>query len=830
MEPLNEIVLGLGAGDGYSGDDLTNLQTALQHDEVPYLHDADPSHPVLELRIHGVGGAPATDNLETPSVLQVAGDAQAGFFRPWYPGGTGVGRRRVEAYCWGGLNYRASWSALWLMLLPFGLVNVAHWALPVSTNRSLTAASRALLRLLALTLTATFVATTAYVLGDLLAWQAAETGSLWSWLGWFTRLSIGVRLAIAMLAALVVVGGLWWLSLRTQGKYEMRESGRDAPDDPNWALSARSFWCGERPLVRQRMAHLTVSAATVLFVEVLPHSSVNWLRVTLMIVAGGLALVATITVLTSWTDRAASAGATVTRTDDTLNIVAWGSLALAALIACARIGWRPVRDDAAIPYDPELQVILLFVGLGLVLVLLAFVAAQRPWGQPDVMGKGFASVGVAALATLVSSIFGGTLIMTVTNVLARPTALKPSIEHAQVGSTVLTVPTTAFACGLAFAVTLLSVVGVGVVMLVIRSKIAHHLRTCNGDGTLAVVYTDRGADPAGVTDRAARKATATTWATSKLTDFAAGALFGVVVPTGITLLVYEICLLAKRSTAWVATTATYGTTAGVFVTGAFLLYLRSALTNSMKRKRFGFFWDVVTFWPRACHPFGPPSYAERSVPEVVARIRRIVGGSAGDAGDPAVAQQAAEVVVASLVPNLHETHSPVLLVGYSQGAPIATAVVSQLPPDVRGRVALLTLAAPIRRLYGRTFPAYFGTGQLKYVASQLDTGTHVRWRNLVRRSDYIGGWALVDLPADDPLVDREIYDPPVLWTDANPSPPPAHQHSDWFPDPQTRPFADELAAMFPGAGAATEKSPTSAAGASRGEAPVSTRDSHVRSS
>ena len=125
---LDPITLGLGAVYGYSGSDLTNLRSALP-DEVPYTPEGAPEQ-VLELRIHGVGGAPATDNLETPSVLQVAGDGAAGFFRAWYPGGTANGRPKREAYCWGQLNYQAWWSALWLMLLPFGLINVAHWALP----------------------------------------------------------------------------------------------------------------------------------------------------------------------------------------------------------------------------------------------------------------------------------------------------------------------------------------------------------------------------------------------------------------------------------------------------------------------------------------------------------------------------------------------------------------------------------------------------------------------------------------------------------------------------------------------------------------------------
>jgi len=45
-------------------------------------------------------------------------------------------------------------------------------------------------------------------------------------------------------------------------------------------------------------------------------------------------------------------------------------------------------------------------------------------------------------------------------------------------------------------------------------------------------------------------------------------------------------------------------------------------------------------------------------------------------------------------------------------------------------------------------------------------------------------------------VNREIVAPPVLWGADNPSPPPAHLHSDWFPDPQTRACADELGGVL----------------------------------
>ena len=126
---------------------------------------------------------------------------------------------------------------------------------------------------------------------------------------------------------------------------------------------------------------------------------------------------------------------------------------------------------------------------------------------------------------------------------------------------------------------------------------------------------------------------------------------------------------------------------------------------------------------------------------------------------------------------------------------------------MRDKVALLTLAAPVRRLYGRAFPAYFGRDQLETLVGLLkDTTGDVRWRNLVRESDYVGGYAFVDPRGQAAKVDRMIAEPPALWLsprgdarrgiDRSPLTVPMHLHSDWFIDRQTYPHADTLADLL----------------------------------
>jgi hypothetical protein len=129
-------------------------------------------------------------------------------------------------------------------------------------------------------------------------------------------------------------------------------------------------------------------------------------------------------------------------------------------------------------------------------------------------------------------------------------------------------------------------------------------------------------------------------------------------------------------------------------------------------------------------------------------------------------------------------------------------------------VALLTLACPARRLYGRAFPAYLGPPQLTELARLLDAkapGESLaagqpagRWKNLRRRSDFIGSWVFAEPPtrlSDADLhtnIDQPCWDPVILVPDANPTPPPIHRHSQWWQDPRTSKVGDHLVRLLGG--------------------------------
>src|SRR5690606_36516328 len=216
----------------------------------------------------------------------------------------------------------------------------------------------------------------------------------------------------------------------------------------------------------------------------------------------------------------------------------------------------------------------------------------------------------------------------------------------------------------------------------------------------------------------------------------------------------------------------FGVTAGSWLGGLLLAALvwvgQSAYRNRPVRQAVGVLWDIGTFWPRAAHPLAPPSYAERAVPQLVARVTReadegrgvlLSGHSQGSVlaaatvwqlpprcrpqvalsthasplARPSYAERAVPQLVARVTREADEGRG-VLLSGHSQGSVLAAATVWQLPPRCRPRVALITHGSPLHRLYARYFPAHFGPAALADVERRV-----AYWRNLWRCTDAIGG-------------------------------------------------------------------------------------------
>lgn len=252
--------------------------------------DGSPARPeasgtALELLVHGVGGTTPEKMLDDPRTVRITGDDIAAVFRRADDVDAEKAQRDgpvPEAYVWCNLTSGNGTRALWLLLLPFMVVNLAHWMRPTARGRKRTVRLYGLLvRLAGLTLTVLLVAAACEVALDLAAWQCAGTRACaesHSWLGflspdvsddgWWSR--PGRRLALAALVPAALTGLLWYLSHRTWSAYEsqqpMSREGEPEEDHGRTALSRPGFWYGRRLVARLRAAHtaaglLTIAAA-----------------------------------------------------------------------------------------------------------------------------------------------------------------------------------------------------------------------------------------------------------------------------------------------------------------------------------------------------------------------------------------------------------------------------------------------------------------------------------------------------------------------------------------------------------------------------------------
>ena len=223
-----------------------------------------------ELRVHGVSGTPPEAMLDHPHVRRCAGDDEAGFYRRSYPDGlVPPGADRLEAYSWGGLTSGSPLRVLWLLLLPFTLVNVSHFMQP----RELPAGDRrrrlleAVLRLLALSLTLTLVLSAAGVAMDLAAWQCpaarapcSDRQVLLRFLGEGFWHQPGRRVALAALVPTALIGLLWYFGTRTwSGNEQVRRPQGTILDAP-LPLQRRELWNGPIPCTLLSYAALSSPA------------------------------------------------------------------------------------------------------------------------------------------------------------------------------------------------------------------------------------------------------------------------------------------------------------------------------------------------------------------------------------------------------------------------------------------------------------------------------------------------------------------------------------------------------------------------------------------
>ncbi|MFG2563178.1 hypothetical protein [Streptomyces sp. NPDC048496] len=768
----------------------------------------------LELLVHGVGGATPQSMLGDPRIARVTGDATAAIFRRSGDVDAEQHPERYrdrpieEAYCWSNLTSGNGSRALWLLLLPFMVVNLAHWMRPTAKGR--TRAVRlygVLVRLVALSLTVLLTAAACEVALDLVAWQCAgapECSDQRSWLGflstsqdgWWSQ--PGRRLALAALVPTVLVGLLWFLSNRTWSAYESQRplTGAEPDDDvldngteatpttetPTTetpaagtpvagtpvvrpALGRPGFWYGRRLVARLRAAHTAAGFLTVAS-SVAGAAARHDRAVTgpvpeflgqlieAMLVLGTLVVLGVV----------CSRGRSERRLDNRLDgaVITWlPGTALALLVVTAvyaawsRPGWV---SAGTLPGDVTFRV--LTVGQGMLVVALAAVALglYRRTPEPRTVMYGLGGPAVAMLACALGGVMSGGVAQRVADWLDGPGT--PGMGR----SSLIDGPPVLLSWQASVIPVLLALLLIPAVVLGVRTWLAARAM----EPEVNKEYREKRPDAART------RQIARTRALAALTDSAPW-LLGLV--SGATLLLGAGAVAGAWASGEVPGLALDG--AGPFIesvaevaqsTGSwmigfgFIVFVtcgRRAYRDASTRRTIGILWDVGTFWPRAAHPFAPPCYAERAVPDLASRMAGWTG----------------------------RTRGRLVISGHSQGSVLAASAVWQLPAGARKRVALLTYGSPIERLYGRWFPAYFGPGPLH----GLHRSVHC-WRNLWRATDPIGGRVRLDVGAG-PEVDRGPLRDPLVYgrTPEHPLPEPVLGHSDYQADPV---FAEERAALL----------------------------------
>ena len=702
-----------------------------------------------ELRVHGVSGTPPESMLDHPTVRRVSGDAASGFYRRvWQAESIAADDDRdvLEAYSWGGLTAGSKLRALWLLLLPFLLVNVAFYARPADRPGARQRLGEAVQRLFALTITATLVLATVNVAMDFAGWQCLRPGgagscaSAWvRWLSWPWLASPGRRIAVTALVPLAVIALLWWLANKTWCATEVT-AVEDAPPEAvqRSPLENRRMWNSAQPVRRLRAVHITAALALVGVLALAPFAG-SWrsgvaLGAALLVVLLAIGVLSVVLAcLPSMSDRPRKGdenkGETASR------YVAALPRATLALVTLA-LGWLwfagPAPSgspgaprtslpwlSAAIHVDIAAQAVLLAV-LTVLLTLMRrdgrrSAAADR---TTPAAWYGYATAVLMLFGSALSGGYAAALVLTVAHVLGKPMPRDQGIDP-------LVTPLPYF-----WAAAVAPLVAVAALVLGGCGYLA--IRRAADRGMLDAVrarYSD------GTTDAGRATAIARQWATATLDD-TFRKITGWFVAITVVLIALAFAGYAVDPAASTDTTVLAGmANVGDWLIGLFaaaLLYVgRQTFQNAGTRRSVGVIWDVGTFWPRAAHPLAPPSYAERAVPELVNRIDYLRRGG----------------------------RSNVLLSCHSQGTVLGAAVVMQLTYAQSGSVALLTYGSPLRRLYARFFPAYFDLAELRRIGSFLLGGRDTAmsgwpWRNLYRSSDPIGGPVF-----DGSGVDRHLLDP-----------------------------------------------------------------------
>lgn len=723
----------------------------------------------VELRVHGVSGSPPESMLLSAHVVQVGGDEKSRFFRPAGLQGQELppDRGRVlEAYHWGRFTSGTWRQALWLLIIPFGIVNAAQFMLSRPGTsvwaRRWHAVSGAMLRVLGVGLTCLLIFSSAVVGMDLLGWQwagAGQGGGRQWWLLAGLLLPLGALTLFTLFGrATLTAGQNPGEDTRSERKGTTTVLGR-VQDHPPTDLGRTEFFTGDpdAPALRRLHAGTALAMLAVLVFSPAaddgdPGAAVGrWLAIGLLgstmaviVFLGDPERSATVPTGSAAWDRRVERWHRIAPALGALGVIAslallvWAVTVQAAqevsLVMAGKCGGPKEStgtiSDCSLPAADAVAFALLAVSVtALVLLFVAVGGLARCTRRtgPTAVLAAFARFAMGMTAALAASVgtflgvgfaaaFGFAVQAAVNGVATEPVAIPPLLQRV------------AYAWGLT-TVLIILIVLVGIVGYLVRraefvDRAAEAFRFGGPMPRLSPAWLRR-VGRAMYLARAKNHLQALFWIFAgfgMLLSLAAGIEHCAVtsdlrcVPVS---LWQPLGVLSEPANPdgvspmiWLGTLVLVGL-------AALLVFLgRGAIGSESMRRGVSVVWDVIAFWPRSAHPFVPPPYSQRAV----ADLRRRISWHLGTLQDPDV-------------PLPNPSASRVVVAAHSQGSLIAVAALLWLTPEERTRVGLVTFGSQLRQQFVRAFPAHVDVSVLGWLWSRYGG----RWRNLYRDTDAIAG-------------------------------------------------------------------------------------------
>ena len=709
----------------------------------------------LEIWVHGVGGESPDSHLRAAHVRLTVGDDVGGFWEPVDAVGNPIDEQpRREALAWGGATSGTWRNALWVLLLPFALVNVVGWSAARRSPQVADSAGEptrnrgprpaALVRAFGLTLTLLVVLLAVTPMFDVVAIQCGTDAHCLASTGWMAPLRWSffdgeptralVAVALVPLAVLFLIDLAARRSARELEGFEpvdLHPTTQDALE-----LSDPDFWWGRHPAARARLLHVSAARAflaialAVVIGRFVGSGTAALLVVALLLGYAVLGVAAVLVVDPATYGRAAFGGASADPDDAAdpgrrlrrrlligVRVGSWVVLLATAIVGllatpvATSLGGSGRFEE---PYQLVTGLAAIQAALG---AALLFVKTPPPDGQRPAFGGRAAFVGCVVAAFIVVATGAGVSYQ-IANVLGDPVFTPVGGD----GAIVISWWHETVAVVLVVAVFLAAVVG-GVTMLVLRARVVgpqlHE----------AIDYLRRNGNEPDPTDRLqqarlAKLATSFRW--QKLIQDADQGLL-LVVRLGVVAALLGVVLHLVDS-------PSDGPLFGPFTVLSMLVVsllpiagfwlLRELLGNRSRRREFARIWDVATFWPRSVHPFAPPPYGERIIPQLRHHLDRLLVDG-----------------------------TDIVLAGHSQGSVVSFAAVLSDPPRVpddadadwsmllerawalnaqRDHLSLVTHGSPLRSLYARIFPAFFNGASFDEAAVRV-----AGWHNFGARTDLL---------------------------------------------------------------------------------------------